>query len=123
ARLLQDEALCDWVEKAIAEVAYGRLRAQLTVSGEYAKLSGRARSKQQNLEQLGVSNPKLSATSMTEDELIRWYFENCDRITQPPNAVVALRAAGFTDVEEFRRVALREYLYRNFAEDGAQVVS
>jgi hypothetical protein len=112
ARLLRDEALCGWVEKANAEVAQGRVRDQLTLSGEYAQLVARARSKQQSLEQLGAANPTLSATSMTEADLVRWYFDSCAGVPTPTNAAAALRAAGFVDLDEFRRVALREHIYR-----------
>ncbi len=114
-RLLKDEALCAWVEKAIEEISRGRLRDHLTVSGGYAKLAAAARAKQRRLEQAGIQNPGMDATSLTEADLVRWYFEHCARTPVPADVGPALRAAGFTDVEEFTRIVLREYLHRALA--------
>ncbi|WP_437896999.1 TfuA-like protein [Sorangium sp. So ce124] len=114
-RLLRDEALIGWVEKATDEVAQGHVRDHLSVSGEYAELLSRARDKQQRLAELGLSNPAFSDAGMAEGDLIRWYFERCLGAPVPPDPAGALRSAGFADADEFKRVALREVCYRRAA--------
>ncbi|WP_437578270.1 TfuA-like protein [Sorangium sp. So ce887] len=114
-RLLRDEALIGWVDKAIDEAAQGHVRDHLSVSGEYAKLLSRARDKQQRLAELGLSNPAFSDAGMTEGDLTRWYFERCLGAPVPPDPASALRSAGFADADEWKRVALREVCYRRAA--------
>jgi hypothetical protein len=57
---------------------------------------------------------------MTEDELVRWYFEHCARLPVPTDVAGHLRAAGFSDLDEFRRIVWREYLYRELARAAAE---
>jgi hypothetical protein len=111
-RLIRDEALITRVDMALAELGTERLRDELTVAGSYATLRNRAREKQACLEQRGLSNPSLAASGMTDRELVRWYFQTCAGTATPSDVTPALGAAGFTDAEGFRRVALREYFYR-----------
>ena len=111
-RLLREEALCAWSRKAIEEVAEGCLRDHLTVSGEYAMLAARAQAKQRALERTGETNPTLGAAAIAEAELVRWYFEHCAGIAVPVDVAGQLRAAGFSDLDDFKRVVWREYLYR-----------
>jgi hypothetical protein len=83
----------------------------LRVSGHYARLAKRARDKQRVLESEGLQFPSLLDAGLTEDELLRWYFE--ERLARQVAADLSryCHLAGFADENSFWSAVLREYYY------------
>ncbi len=109
--LMKDEASLEWV-RDLAEIdTVALVPDHLRVTGQYVRLLSRAREKQHMLESKGLQYPSSLDAGLTEDELLRWYFE--ERLGRPVPADLALycRCAGFADESSFRRAILREYCY------------
>ena len=110
-RLLRDETHVRRIELLFDQEVIRNLPDHLRVTGEYAGLVARAKDKRDLLASRGLDDPSLEDEAITADELFRWYFE--ERLGAPaPDAVdVWARSAGFSDVDDLRRAALRERCY------------
>jgi hypothetical protein len=84
---------------------------ELRHTGRYAELAKRACDKQRTLEAEGIRYPKLADAGLTEDRLLRWYFEKRLGRSVPTDLAHYCRLAGFTDEDSFHRAILREYCY------------
>lgn len=110
-RLIEEEARLRWIETVTEREVMNGLPDYLRVSGEYTRLLARARDKQRTLESWGLQNPALADAGLTEEELLRWYFE--EDLGRPVVTDVAshARSVGFADEDAFRRAVLREFCY------------
>lgn len=110
-RLLDDEAKLRGLEVLADREVASHLPDYLRATGEYGPLLARARDKQRVLDSCGLHNPGLEDSGVSEDELLRWYFET--RLGRPvaPDITRYARGVGFEDEAAFRRVILREFLY------------
>lgn len=112
--LMMDEARVRWVHQLAESMSISCLPEQLRVSGNYARLLARAVAKERLLESFGSKNPCLESAELTEDQLLRWYFEKVMGRPMPVDASGYSRNLGFASPHAFRRALLREYLYRRF---------
>jgi hypothetical protein len=110
-RVMEDEARLRMLETGTEREVTSHISDHLRVTGEYGRLLARARDKQRVLESTGLHNPALADSGLTEDQLLRWYFE--DRLGEPvaPDVAAYARSLGFEDQAAFRRAILREFLY------------
>ena len=110
-RLLEEETQLREMESLADQELASHLPDHLRATGEYGRLLSRARDKQRVLESFGLVNPDLGDSGLTEEEMLRWYFEA--RLGRPvvPDVGSYARNIGFEDEAAFRRAILREYLY------------
>lgn len=110
-RFLEDETRLREVEALEDQGVASCLPDHLRAIGEYGRILARARDKQRVLESSGFQNPDLADAGLTEDQLLRWYFET--RLGRPVVADVRgyAQRLGFEDEDAFRRAVLREFLY------------
>jgi hypothetical protein len=112
--LMMDEARVRWVHHRAQFVSTSSLPEQLRLSGDYARLLARAMAKKRLLESFGQANPSLDSAKLTEDQLLRWYFEDLVGQPAPADTSTYSRNLGYADLHAFRRALLREFLYRRF---------
>ncbi len=110
-RLMEDEARLRWLESLADRGLTSYRPDQLRVVGEYARLMARARDKQRVLEATGLHNPAVADSGLTEEQLLRWFFETRQGRPVVPDLQSYTRSIGFADEGAFRRAVLREYLY------------
>lgn len=111
--LMKDEALLEWVRDLTELDTAALLPDHLRVTSQYARLLSHAREKQHIMESEGGEYPSLLDAGLTEDELLRWYFENRLGQTVPADLPHYCRLDGFADVSSFERAILREFCYAN----------
>ena len=109
--LMKEEAAFDWARDQAELDTTALVPDYLRVTGQYPRLWCRAREKQHLLESQGLQYPSSLDAGLTDDELLRWYFEV--RLGRPVPTDLALycRLAGFADGSSFQRAILREYCY------------
>ena len=112
--LMMDEARMRWVRQRAQCGSLSCLLDQLRLSGDYPRLVARAEAKNRLLESLGLKNPCLENANLTENQLLRWYFEELFGRPVPDDPNSYARSLGFANPDAFRRALLREYLYRRF---------
>jgi hypothetical protein len=110
--LMIEEARVRWVHQRVQHVTGNCLLDQLRLSGDYVRLLARAANKERLLESFGFKNPSLKTAELTEDQLLRWYFEEVLGKPVPPDPDTSAASFGFADPHAFRRALLKEYLYR-----------
>jgi hypothetical protein len=115
--LVDDEARVEWFHQRARFISVSCLPEQLRRSGDYSRLAARAVAKARSLDSVGLNFPCLKDANLTENQLLRWYFEEVlhQRVPENPNSYA--RKLGFMRPEAFRRALLREFLYRRF-KDG-----
>jgi len=111
--LMKDEALLEWVRDLTELDTAALLPDHLRMTSQYARLLSRAREKQHIMESEGGEYPSLLDAGLTEDELLRWYFENRLGQSVPADLPYYCRLDGFADVSSFERAILREFCYAN----------
>jgi len=111
ARLMEEEAQIRWAEAGTEREVKRILPNHLRLAGEYGRLMDRARDKQRVLESRGLLNPGLAHVGLTEEALMRWYFETHLGRAIPQDIAVHVRRAGFASEAAFRLAVLREYCY------------
>jgi hypothetical protein len=115
--LMTDEARRNWAYKRNQLISISCLPEQLRLSGEYPRLMARAETKGRLLQSLGLENPSLDNAQLTENQLVQWYFEEVLHRQVPDNLKTYANDLGLTGPEAFRRLLLKEYLYRRFTAD------
>jgi hypothetical protein len=108
---LRDEALLQLVRSWAGPDIEGRLIDELLMTGEYERLVARALDKERVLESRGQLNPRWEDVDLTQEELLRWYFEQRLGRAVPRDVFVYARENGFEDDLSLRRAILREYCY------------
>lgn len=111
ARLMEEEAQIHWAETGTERDVKRLLPDHLRLAGEYGRLMERARDKQRVLESRGLLNPGLAHVGLTDEALMRWYFETHLGQPIPQDIAIHLRHAGFPSEAAFRLAVLREYCY------------
>lgn len=117
--LMGDEARVNMVHERVRLVSGSCLPDQLRLSGDYPQLLARAAKKERLLESFGFKNLCLENAEVTEEELLRWYFEHVLERPVPVETSTCSQSLGFGNSHSFRRALLREYVYRRFAPEGA----
>jgi hypothetical protein len=112
--LMSDEARLKMVHERVRLASDSCLPAQLRLSGDYPRLWERAAKKEHVLAGFGGKNLSLEAAELTEEELFRWYFEQVLGRTVPADISAYAERLGFTHPYAFRRVLLKEFIYRRF---------
>ncbi len=120
--LMMDEARVRWVRQRVQFASLSCLPEQLRLSGDYPRLVARAVAKDRLLESLGLKNPCLEDADLTENQLLRWYFEELLRRPVPGDVNSYARNLGFASPDAFRRALLKEYLYRRFEHQTKQMI-
>jgi hypothetical protein len=110
-RLMEEEAQVRWAETGTEREVKRILPDHLRLAGEYGRLMKRARDKQRVLESRGLLNPGLADVGLTDEGLLRWYFETHLGRPIPQDLAVHIRHAGFPGEAAFRLAVLREYCY------------
>jgi hypothetical protein len=107
--LMEDEACLRWVQELARSEVMGILPDHLRLTGEYPRLAEQAQTKKRTLESDGTPNPGLATRGLSEEELMRWYFEK--RLGRPVarDLVSYAKRVGFSDEDAFRRALLREF--------------
>ena len=115
AGLLDDEARLAWIKSRGTLDASGFMVDQLRVSGDYPRLTARARDKQQALAARGLEDAGAADAGLDLVELLRWYFE--DRLGRPvPHDLNDYcRTYGIASLAELERTLGREFCYLNRA--------
>lgn len=116
--LMGDEARVRKVHERVRLVFSSCMPDQLRLSGDYPRLLNRAAKKQRLLESFGFKNLSLENAGVTEEELLRWYFDQILGRPLPVDTSTYARNLGFAHPHAFRRALLREYVYRRFAPEG-----
>jgi hypothetical protein len=111
ARLMEEEAQIRWAETGTEREVKRVLPDHLRLAGEYGRLMDRARDKQRVLESRGLLNPGLADVGLTNEALVRWYFETHLGRQVPQDVAAHVRRAGFPSEAAFRLAVLREYCY------------
>jgi hypothetical protein len=111
ARLMEDEGLRRRMEALAEPQRDAYLLDHLRVSGAYVALAERARQKNTSFRAAGVEHLSWGDVGVTEDEVLRWYFE--ERLGQrlPDDLAGYARDTGFGSVHAFCRAILREYCF------------
>ena len=106
----QNEALAD-------------ILVDLRLAGDYARIVPRARDKEQDLESRGLLAASPIEMGSSEDEVMRWYFE--DHLGQGfvPDISEHAHACGFPDELSFRRAGVARVRLRRRAADRPRVPS
>ena len=110
--LMNDEARVNWVRQLAQYISTSRLPEQLRLSGDYHRLMARAIAKDRALESIGLKNPCLENTALTENQLLHWYFEKFLGKPIPDDPATYADNLGYTSLAAFRRALIKEYLYR-----------
>jgi hypothetical protein len=113
--LMTDEARIRWVHQRAQFVSVSCLPEQLRLSGDYPRLLARVVAKSRLVEPFDSKDSCLDNVHLTEDELLRWYFEELLGRPVPLDPSKYSRDVGFASADAFRRALLKEYLYRRFA--------
>jgi hypothetical protein len=112
ARFFEDRARASWAEPLGEALGRQHLVQQLQASGSYSRFRERARLKAKRLQQLGLDAPSLSDAKLDEAELWRWFFDQRAGLSRPLDLDIFARQAGFSDTDELRRAALREFCFQ-----------
>lgn len=118
--LMRDQARIEWVHSRNQFTSKCALADELRLSGDYSRLRARAEEKDRLLSSCGLRNPTLADAGLTEPELLHWYFEDVLHRRVPPHPTDHSRTLGFATPESFRRVLLKEYVYRRLRREGVQ---
>lgn len=110
--LMSDEARLRWSHHLNQFISVSCLPEQLRLSGDYPRLLARASAKNRLLESFALTNPCLQDANLTENELLRWCFEELLRRPLPDDPNRYARDLGFASPDAFRRALLKEHLYR-----------
>ena len=116
--LMGDEARVRKVHERVRLVSSSCMPDQLRLSGDYPRLLNRAAKKQHLLSSFGFKNLSLENAGVTEEELLRWYFDQILGHPAPADITSYGQRLGFAHPHAFRRALLREYVYRRFAPEG-----
>lgn len=112
--LMMNEARMSWVQKHAQFASLSCLPEQLRLSEDYPRLVARAVAKDRLLEALGLKNPCLEDATLTQNQLLHWYFQDALGRPVPDDPNEYASDLGFASPDAFRRALLREYLYCRF---------
>jgi len=113
ARLMEDQARIRWTEGVCENGIWTQLLDQLRIDGdgEYEQLATRAATKREFLERRGLLNPTLAHATLSEAELMQWFFQHRLGTAVPPDLERTALELGFEDFRQFQRAVLREYCF------------
>lgn len=112
ARFFEERARASWAEPLGEALGRQHLAHQLRASGSYSRYRERAALKAQRLQQLGLDAPSLADAKLDEAELWRWFFEQRAGLALPKDLDIFSRTAGFSNTDELRRAAVREFCFQ-----------
>lgn len=116
ARLIEEEALLRRIDALMQPETAGTLIDHLRLTGAYAGLLSRARTKQRFLQARIREDQADMSNSVQDGHLWQWYF--VERLGRPdvPDLAVYADALGYEDVWALRQAVLGEYLYTRSGE-------
>lgn len=112
--LMTEETRVKWINERAQFASLALIPQQLRLSGNYPGLVARANAKRRLLQSIGLNNPSLKDAGLTVNELFRWHFEKILGVPVPKNIGIYVRNLGYASVDAFRRVVLKEYIFRRF---------
>lgn len=108
--LMEAEARVEWLIRATRDEALDLLIDELRASGTFTGLCRRAQEKAAWLEAQGLGLVSLEDLGMSERDLFAWHFGRFGEKV-PTDLSAHAQAAGFDEVEAFRRAVTRDYLF------------
>ncbi len=109
-RLMEDEARLSALQSVTAPRLVDRyIVDHLRTTGDYARLAGRARDKQDALASRGTGQPELDG--LMAFKLVAWCFEQRLSGEIPDDIDDYAGSLGFANTAAFHRALFREYLY------------
>ncbi|SHF98438.1 hypothetical protein SAMN05443144_11675 [Fodinibius roseus] len=117
-QLIKSEARLQWMENLCLSDVMTQIPDYLRLHGLYSELCERAKSKQRLLESHGLENPQLAEVGLTEESLIKWYFD--ERLNHPivEDIKQYTKGIGIEDLDEFIRMALREFCFLKYKKEN-----
>jgi hypothetical protein len=106
--LVRDECLIELVRDRLWRTSVNHLPGHLRIAGRYPDLARRSADKQAALKAAGPEEPTVEDTGVTLPELVAWYLERAPVDHQTYSELLRFAER---DPDNFRRVALREYVY------------
>jgi hypothetical protein len=116
-RFFGDEARVRQVELLRASEVERCLPDHLRSLGLYGLLVERAGRKARMLSSAGLEHPGPEEAGLDEEALWRWYFTERLGRPVPPQLERYARGAGFANMDELRRAALREHCFLRLEEE------
>jgi hypothetical protein len=101
-------------KKSVNHLVDRHLVDEARMTGEYARLSQRARDKAKLLENHGLGEPTLQDAELTAEALMAWYLERIE-VAASASLDETLVDFAFADRAALLRDALREFLYHRIA--------
>ncbi|MGH9629122.1 MAG: TfuA-like protein [Bryobacteraceae bacterium] len=106
--LIRDECLIELVRDRLWRTSVKQLPGYLRITGRYCALARRSADKQTVLKTAGLEEPTVEDTGVSLPALVAWYL---DRGPVDQQTYSDLLRFAERDPDNFRRVALREYVY------------
>ncbi len=111
ARLAAIEGRFQMVAGTLAAQTFAALMDHLKWTGELDRLIAAAKRKDEVLRSAGIETPSFDDAATDESALYsRWFADN--EVAAPQNIDSWARDAGYVDVHAFRRILLRDRVYR-----------
>lgn len=92
----------------------------LRAFGQYGALSRRVRDKRRWLAENGLNGSGVSATSLSEEELVFWHFKTRLGMPVPVHLDSHIRALGLETRRSFLQALAQDYLYSRRSGEGTQ---
>jgi hypothetical protein len=110
-RLMADEVRLEVLGSSTEPALCRQLWSELRRSGDFSRLSARARQKQRVLNTLGIEGPEPGSLGPGPPALRAWFFENRLGLPLPDDLDRFAQRLGFANRTDFDRALLREYVY------------
>lgn len=108
-QLLEEEALCNWVD-AVSEIHIAaQLLEVLQLSGDYPRLRKRAQRKKDFINVHNLDNAVPADFGLADEALFQWYFEGLSQ--EAPDNLDQFAASLGLNRASFQRALLREFCY------------
>ncbi|AWB08144.1 hypothetical protein A6A40_24255 (plasmid) [Azospirillum humicireducens] len=109
--LIEHEQRIDMMKTLLRSDVHNAVPESLRVSGRFGVLSRRVRDKRRWLAENGLEGADLSATGLSEKELVFWHFRTRLGIPVPVHLDTHIRALGLENRRSFLQALARDYLY------------
>jgi hypothetical protein len=116
-RLIEREAYRRWATGATQLELTEELLAETRLSDDYGRVVARALDKQRVLDDRGLQNIDPQGIDLTDEMLLRWWFEDRLRTDMPHDLRAYAEQLGYVDEHEFQRALVREYCYAVLARE------
>jgi hypothetical protein len=114
-RLIEREAYRRWGTGATQLELTEELLDETRLSDDYERVVARALDKQRALDDRGLENIDPQGIDLTDEMLLRWWFEDRVGTDMPLDLHAYTEKLGYVDEHEFQRALVREYCYTMLA--------